>query len=87
VLLTSHDMDEVERLCGRIALMNEGRFVARGTAGELKEQVRNRRIERAASGEVAEADKHGSGNGDVTMEDVFIELTGSEWKSAEEDVD
>jgi len=87
VLLTSHDMDEVERLCGRIALMNEGRFVARGTATELKEQVRRRRLERVASGEIAEADKRGNGDGDVTMEDVFIELTGSEWKPAEADVD
>lgn len=88
VLLTSHDMDEVDRLCGRIALMNEGRFVARGTAAELKAQVRKRRSERAASGEIAEADKRADSNGgDVTMEDVFIELTGSEWKSAEEDVD
>ncbi len=87
VLLTSHDMDEVERLCGRIALMNEGRFVARGTAEELKQQVRERRRERLASGETADADRRANGNGEVTMEDVFIELTGSEWKSAEEDVD
>jgi len=87
VLLTSHDMDEVERLCGRIALMNEGRFVARGTAEELKKRVRERRAERAASGETADADKRSNGNGEVTMEDVFIELTGSEWLSAEEDVD
>ena len=77
VLLTSHDMDEVERLCGRIALMNDGKFVARGTAEELKQQVLERRIER---GEAT--------NGDSTpsMEDVFIELTGHEWLSAEEDV-
>lgn len=87
VLLTSHDMDEVERLCGRIALMNEGRFVARGTAAELKAQVRERRRERRASGETADADRRANGNGELTMEDVFIELTGSEWKSAEEDVD
>jgi ABC-2 type transport system ATP-binding protein len=78
VLLTSHDMDEVERLCGRIALMNEGRFVARGTATELKQQVHERRVDR---GEAQE-------NDDLpTMEEVFIELTGSEWKTAEEDVD
>jgi ABC-2 type transport system ATP-binding protein len=85
VLLTSHDMDEVDRLCGRIALMSDGRFVARGTAAELKEQVRKRRQERAASGEQVEGNI--KGNSEVNMEDVFMELTGSEWKTAEEDVD
>ena len=78
VLLTSHDMDEVERLCGRIALMNEGRFVARGTATELKQRVLDRRIER---GEAQ------PGDSPPEMEEVFIELTGSEWLSAEEDVE
>lgn len=85
VLLTSHDMDEVDRLCGRIALMSDGHFVARGTAAELKEQVRTRRAERAASGEQVEDVVNG--NGEVSMEDVFMELTGGKWKSADEDVD
>lgn len=85
VLLTSHDMDEVDRLCGRIALMSDGRFVARGTAAELKEQVRIRRQERAASGEHVE--ENIKGNSEVNMEDVFMELTGSEWKTIEEDVE
>ena len=78
VLLTSHDMDEVERLCGRIALMTDGRFVARGTAEELKQQVLARRVER---GEAAAGDPL------PNMEDVFIELTGHEWKKADEDVE
>jgi ABC-2 type transport system ATP-binding protein len=77
VLLTSHDMDEVERLCSRIVLMNDGKFVAEGTADELKEQVRQRRAARGDGG----ADM-----ASVTMESVFIELTGHEWKSAEEDI-
>ena len=76
VLLTSHDMDEVERLCGRIALMSEGRFVAVGTADELKELVRARMAERGDA----------KAQAGLTMEDVFIELTGKEWKKADEDV-
>lgn len=36
VILTSHDMDEAERLCSRVAFMDEGRFVALGTPAELK---------------------------------------------------
>lgn len=78
VLLTSHDMDEVERLCGRIALMADGRFVARGTALELKQQVHRRRIERGEASEGEELPE---------MEEVFMELTGHEWLSAEEDVE
>ncbi|HEV3484631.1 MAG TPA: ABC transporter ATP-binding protein, partial [Vicinamibacterales bacterium] len=36
IVLTTHDLDEAERLCSRIGLLNEGRLVAEGTADELK---------------------------------------------------
>jgi ABC-2 type transport system ATP-binding protein len=36
VLITTHDMSEADELCGRIAIMNQGRFVANGTPAELK---------------------------------------------------
>jgi len=36
VLLSSHNMLEVDYLCDRIALINKGRIVAVGTPGELK---------------------------------------------------
>jgi ABC-2 type transport system ATP-binding protein len=42
VLICSHDMDEAEKLCDRIAIMDNGRIVATGTVGELKAQVRGR---------------------------------------------
>jgi ABC-2 type transport system ATP-binding protein len=35
ILLTTHDLDEAERLCDRIALLNDGRVVAEGTPEEL----------------------------------------------------
>src|SRR5688572_1262708 len=35
ILLTTHDLDEAERLCDRIALINDGRMVAEGTPAEL----------------------------------------------------
>jgi ABC-2 type transport system ATP-binding protein len=42
VLICSHDMDEAEKLCDRIAIMDNGRIVATGTVDELKAMVRDR---------------------------------------------
>lgn len=39
VLYTSHYMEEVEELCTRIAIMDQGRIIACGTKEELKELV------------------------------------------------
>ena len=36
IVLTTHDLEEAERLCSRIGLLNEGRLVTEGTATELK---------------------------------------------------
>ncbi len=36
ILLITHNMDEAERLCTRIAIMDHGRILALGTAAELK---------------------------------------------------
>jgi len=47
VLLSSHNMLEVELLCHRIALINEGIIVASGTAEELKKEYDARNIEEA----------------------------------------
>lgn len=35
ILLTTHDMVEAERLCDRIAIIDEGTFIAEGTVKEL----------------------------------------------------
>lgn len=39
VVLVSHAMDEVERLCDRVALIDAGRITAQGTPNELKAQA------------------------------------------------
>ena len=41
ILLTSHDMEEVDRLCHRIAIMDKGKIIALGTSQELKKLVNN----------------------------------------------
>lgn len=60
VFLTTHDMDEADRLCDRIAVIDSGRIVALDTPHGLK----------AAIGAV------NGKNGSTTMEDVFMALTG-----------
>jgi ABC-2 type transport system ATP-binding protein len=39
IVLTTHDLDEAERLCDRIALINDGRIVAEDTPAALKAMV------------------------------------------------
>jgi ABC-2 type transport system ATP-binding protein len=40
ILLTTHYMDEAERLCDRVAIMDHGRTIAMGTPGELIARLR-----------------------------------------------
>jgi len=39
ILITTHDMEEADELCDRIALMHQGRIEVIGTPSELKRQV------------------------------------------------
>jgi ABC-2 type transport system ATP-binding protein len=46
VVLTTHYIEEAERLCDRVAIIDEGKIVAMGTPRELQQQSQNRsRIE------------------------------------------
>lgn len=47
VLLSSHNMLEVEFLCNRVALMNEGRIIGEGTSQELKSRYNASNLEEA----------------------------------------
>jgi ABC-2 type transport system ATP-binding protein len=59
MLLTTHDMNEAEALCDRIAIIDKGRIVALDTPDGLKARI--------------------SSNGHpVTLEDVFLALTGKQ---------
>ena len=73
ILLTTHDMDEAEALCDRIAIIDGGRIVAMGTTEELKQAVR----------EKLDLDHP------ATMTDVFMAYTGRDWEEdeAEDDED
>ena len=67
ILLTTHDMDEAEALCDRIAIIDGGRIVAQGTADELKRQV----------AEKLELDRP------ATLTEVFMAHTGRDWEAEE----
>lgn len=67
ILLTTHDMNEAEMLCDRIAIMDSGRVVALDTPAELKKLV---------------PAKDGK---EPTLEDVFLELTGKQLVTEEEE--
>lgn len=44
IMLTSHNMEEVEKLCHRVAFLNSGSIVATGSPEELKLQYTNRKM-------------------------------------------
>jgi ABC-2 type transport system ATP-binding protein len=45
ILLSSHNMLEVEHLCDKVALLNRGKIVAEGKPRELKEQFESANLE------------------------------------------
>lgn len=57
VIYTSHYMEEVEAICTKIAIMDNGKIIACGTSQELKKLVN-------------------SGDENITLEEVFLTLTG-----------
>src|SRR6266576_6703572 len=59
ILITTHDMDEAEALCDRVAIIDKGRIMAMGTVEDLKLAV-TERMERTTP---------------VTMNEVFMHYT------------
>jgi len=47
VFLTTHYMDEADRVASRIAIIDHGRIVAQGSAAELKQQTKTESLEQA----------------------------------------
>lgn len=69
ILLTTHDMDEAEALCDRIAIIDGGRIVAQDTSEGLKAAV---------------AAQHGWLHS-ATLTDAFMAHTGRDWEADEPD--
>jgi ABC-2 type transport system ATP-binding protein len=67
ILLTTHDMDEADALCDRLAIIDGGRIVAQGTPDELKQMVK----------ETKGLDH------EATLTEVFMAYTGRDWEADE----
>jgi ABC-2 type transport system ATP-binding protein len=55
IFLTSHNMEEVEKLCDQVAVINNGKLVAQGTPEELKQLAGGIRIEVVGRGYTSQA--------------------------------
>jgi ABC-type multidrug transport system ATPase subunit len=44
-LVTTHYMEEAERICDRLVIMDEGRIIAEGAPAELRERYREPTLE------------------------------------------
>lgn len=62
VIYTTHYMEEVEELCDRIIILDNGKIIAKGTVDELKKLAKNQT--KIVTG--------------PTLNDVFLELTGKD---------
>ncbi|XGB44132.1 MAG: ABC transporter ATP-binding protein [Nodosilinea sp. LVE1205-7] len=92
ILLTTHYMEEVEYLCNRIGILDQGKLIAMGTLEELRQRhgegiVMTQRSDRwdyrffptltlANAYLEDQADKTGIMVRPSNLEDIFVELTG-----------
>ncbi|HEY5891762.1 MAG TPA: ATP-binding cassette domain-containing protein [Chthoniobacterales bacterium] len=44
IILTTHDLDEIEALCQRVMVIGDGRILSDGTVRDLRRQVRDERL-------------------------------------------
>jgi len=65
IVLTTHYMDEAEKLCDRIAIVDHGKVIAQGKTDELINSV-----------DLSHLPPPGPRRTSATLEDVFVSLTG-----------
>jgi ABC-2 type transport system ATP-binding protein len=70
VFLTTQYLEEADRLCDRLAIIDDGQIVRDGTPAALKAELRERL----------------GATDDVTLDDVFLDATGRSRERAEGEV-
>jgi len=90
ILLTTHYIEEAERLCARVLILNDGALVAHGAPEELKRGLGRHVVETIRDDGIEETfhetrdaalERLGACSGtckvrETTLEDVFLRLTG-----------
>ena len=90
IMLTTHYIEEAEKLCGRVGILNKGKLIAVGSPQELVEGVGGYVVETLDNGrrhyamfrekteayELAQANHEEVVIRQTNLEDVFIQLTG-----------
>jgi ABC-2 type transport system ATP-binding protein len=71
IFITTHYLDEADALCDRIAIIDQGAIVARGTPDELKREVSGDVISLMLNGSTAKAAELLSGQPGITELEVF----------------
>jgi ABC-2 type transport system ATP-binding protein len=89
ILLTTHYMDEAERLCDRVAIMDHGKVIALGTPRELIASIGVEHIVEFSAAQALDAGTLGSlegvrsvqtANGSVLMQVTARNWAGSAWR-------
>ena len=74
ILISSHELDEVERLCTHVAFLDEGRLLFQGTLPELREHARDEVFARAGHPRAGHAPEHLSAGGHGSLRTIFVSM-------------
>jgi ABC-2 type transport system ATP-binding protein len=77
VIYTSHYMEEVEALCDRVAIMDQGAIVALGSIAELVAQHAGKGVEIEVAGDIDAAARAAEPHGEVTRDGAILRLVPS----------
>jgi ABC-2 type transport system ATP-binding protein len=86
VLLTTHYMDEAERLCDRLAIIDHGQVIAEGTPAELIERLGGHHVIEFQVDDRADGNVRSESNGDRSDLKIWQKLAGVESARREDEM-
>ena len=75
IFLTSHVLEIVERLCGHVGIIHQGRLVARGSLEELR---------RGIEAQTPPEESQRPAKQKITLEEIFLEIVGGKRETEQE---